>query len=373
MKKLILSLILLIAAAGGVAGYRWFARPMAEVYVTRRGTAISAVYGTVKVTPMMRMNARALVSGVIEFASTNESAVVAVGMDVKKGQLLARVTPYDLQRELARVESDWNAAEERLRLGPPSLPLLATTEAMLGRLEKLAQNQNAPISEVGRVSNEVRTLRERVQSEKVELERAVVALREQYGVLRDRQARTEIRSPQDGQITSIGVISGDIVGENSIPFVVSTYRTFLEGQINEEDVGALAPKQKAIVQLYSYPQQEFTATLRDILPAGENQRYTVLLDLDAPPANLRSGMNGEMNIILAKRENTLIIPTRALLLGRVFVVQDGVIRVRTVKTGLHSLELTEIAEGLKEGDAVVVADHDAFRPGEWVRTITVIR
>jgi multidrug efflux pump subunit AcrA (membrane-fusion protein) len=82
-------------------------------------------------------------------------------------------------------------------------------------------------------------------------------------------------------------------------------------------------------------------------------------------------MTGEMNIIAGKRENALIIPSRAVLGDRVFVVKDNVVKPRAVTVGFHNLERTEIIDGLEEGEQVVVADQDLFRPGQRVRAVTV--
>jgi len=128
---------------------------------------------------------------------------------------------------------------------------------------------------------------------------------------------------------------------------------------------------KAAVRLYSYANQDFTATVSQILPTANNQRYTITLTLDNPPPNLMSGMTGEMNVVAGKRENALIIPSRALLAGRVFVVKDGVVKPRAVKVGFRNLERAEILDGLKEGEQVVVADQDLFKPGQRVRAVTI--
>jgi multidrug efflux pump subunit AcrA (membrane-fusion protein) len=84
-----------------------------------------------------------------------------------------------------------------------------------------------------------------------------------------------------------------------------------------------------------------------------------------------SGMTGEMNVIAGQRENALVIPSRAVLGDRVFVVKDDVVKPRAVKVGFHNLEHTEIIDGLKEGEQVVVADQDLFKPGQRVRAVTV--
>jgi len=203
------------------------------------------------------------------------------------------------------------------------------------------------------------------------LDRSATILREQAGVLQDRKARCLITSPIDGLLDSINVVNGEFITENSTPFVVATKATALEGQINEEDVGQVAPQMKAAVRLYSYANQNFTATVTQVLPTANNERYTVMLILDNPPPSLMEGMTGEMNIIAGKRENALIIPARAVLADRVFVVRGGIVKPRGVKVGFRNLERAEILDGLKDGEQVVVADQDLFRPGQRVRVVTI--
>ena len=82
-------------------------------------------------------------------------------------------------------------------------------------------------------------------------------------------------------------------------------------------------------------------------------------------------MTGEMNIIIARRENALVVPSRALMMDQAFIVEDGIIKMRSLKTGYRGLETVEIVNGLSEGDQVVVSDQDTFRPGQRVRPVTV--
>ena len=97
----------------------------------------------------------------------------------------------------------------------------------------------------------------------------------------------------------------------------------------------------------------------------------MLLDLENPPENLLAGMTGEMNIITGRHENALLVPTRAVLVDQVWQVKLGVVEKRTVKIGYRTLEFSEVLEGLKEGDRVVVSDQDKLRPGQFVRQRTV--
>jgi HlyD family secretion protein/macrolide-specific efflux system membrane fusion protein len=372
MKRFVILAALIVSATGASLYGLWASRPTAEVYVAQRGTATSAVYGTVKVVASMTLNVRARNSGTIRFSDRLATNAV-VSLVVTQGELLATITNEDLDRDVAKAETDLKAAEERRIIGPPSQQPLNTQEALLTRLEKLAQMQNVPAADLERTRNDVQALRERVRFEQLELDRQVVMYREQAGVLQDRKAHCFITSPIGGHLNAINCLNGEFINEGSTPFVVATESTFLEGQINEEDVGQVAPPMKAAVRLYSFATKDFTATVSQVLPTANNQRYTITLTLDHAPPNLMSGMTGEMNIIAGKRENVLIIPSRAVLADRVLIVKDSVVASRTVKIGFRNLDRTEILEGLKEGEQVVVADQDLFRPGQRVRTVTTNR
>jgi RND family efflux transporter MFP subunit len=368
MKKHVILAAAIVSATAVILYGLWASRPVAEVYVAQRGTAISAVYGTVKLVASLTINARARSSGTIHLSEavlTNNNA----GLDVKQGELLGTIVSEDLDREITKAEADLKAAEERRTLGPPTQPQLNTQEAYLARLEKLAQTQSVPATDLERTRNDVQTLRERVRGEQVELDRVVTIYREQAGVLQDRKARCFITAPIDGYLSAINCLNGEFVTEGSNPFTVATRSMYLEGQINEEDVGLVAPNMKASVRLYSYANQEFIATVVQVLPTANDQRYTITLTLDKEPPNLLAGMTGEMNITAGKHDNALIVPSRAVLADRVWVVKDNVVMPRDVKVGFRNLERAEILDGLKEGEQVVVADQDLLRPGEHVRAI----
>ena len=62
----------------------------------------------------------------------------------------------------------------------------------------------------------------------------------------------------------------------------------------------------------------------------------------------------------------MLVPTRALLVDQVWQVKHGVVEKRTVKIGYRSLEISEVLEGLKEGDRVVVSDQEKCSPDNWL-------
>jgi multidrug efflux pump subunit AcrA (membrane-fusion protein) len=126
---------------------------------------------------------------------------------------------------------------------------------------------------------------------------------------------------------------------------------------------------KAKVQLYAYRTRTFTARVTSVQPAADptTQRYTVVLEMESPPDNLMAGMTGEMNIITGTHDNSLLVPTRALLVDQALIVKGGIVHSRTVGLGFRTLDFTEVTSGLEEGSHVIASDQDKFHPGETVR------
>ncbi len=366
---------LALAAAvllGGFLMWRSLGRSVAEVYSVTKGTATAAVYGTVKIQSAVTREVRAQNTGIIKFAEGIASGVVSIGSGVKRDQVLAVITDETTAKALRSAQTELTTAEERLKVGPPSAQPLRTAQDNLARMKTLRAN-TIPAAELEKMEAEVKRVTDEVRFQKLELQKAVDIGQVNVSSLQDQVKKTELRSPMDGILNAIAPADGDTVFANNLLFTVATRETYVDGQVNEEDVGEIRDGMKADVRLYSYSQREFTAKVSTVLPSTDatSQRYSVLLYLDNPPENLRSGMTGEMNIIIARRENTLVVPSRALSIDQVLVVKDGVIQPRTVKTGYRGLETVEILGGLEEGDQVVVTDQETFRPGQRVRPVPV--
>jgi RND family efflux transporter MFP subunit len=369
-KQFIILAVLVFAGLFGIHFYQ-SSRPVVEVVAARRGTAVYAVYGTVKVVPTVTFSVHARSVGILKYSDPLAQATNLVGLEITNGQLLGEIMNESLDRDFAKADAELSAAQDRQKLGPAGAPALKTQEALVVRLEKLVALSNVPPSDVEHAENDLTTSRELVRQQEIEIDRSLNVARQEFDNLKQQKDRCKLFSPFDGLINAYNAVDGEFLIDGSIPFVLVTKTSKLEGQVNEEDVGHVAGKMKATVKLFAYPDRELTATVQQVLPTVNNQRYTVNLTLDQPPDNLMSGETGEMNIISGARENALLIPSRALVVDRVWVVQDGVVQPRTVKIGFHSIERAEILDGVHEGDLVVVADQDLLRTGQRVRAITL--
>src|SRR5947208_14344045 len=116
--------------------------PVAEVVTVRRGTAISAVYGTVRIEPAFVVRIRAQNDGFIQLAEPFSAGRGAIGKSVENGQLLATIADEDTARQLKQARADLQAAVDRAALPRPSSDFLKAAAHNLSRLQKLVSSGN---------------------------------------------------------------------------------------------------------------------------------------------------------------------------------------------------------------------------------------
>src|SRR5438270_8679102 len=316
-----------------VAAIWYWLLPVAEVAAVRRGTALSAVYGTVRIEPAFVVHVRAQNAGFIQLADAFSAGRGAIGKGVQKGQLLATIADETTARQLKQAQADLQAATQRAALPLPSSELLKTAEDNVQRLEKLAALNNVPAVDYEKAKSEANRLRDVVETERIERNRNLEALESAYKKLEAQMKNSEIRAPMEGLVTNIQTIDGELVAEGNELFTVSSRKNYVRGEVNEEDVGEVKPGMKANVQLYAYATRTFEARVSSVQPAADpdTQRYTVILEMEKPPDNLMAGMTGEMNVITGTHENALLVPTRALLVDQALIIKHGMVQRRTVK------------------------------------------
>ena len=347
----------------------FFLMPVAEVARVQRGTAISAVYGTVRIEPAFVVRVRAQNDGFIRLAESFAAGRGAIGKGVQRGELLATIADEETSRQLKQARTDLQAAIDRAALPLASSELLKAAEDNLQRLEKVVSSGNVPAVEYQKSKSEVNRLRGAVETERIERDRNLKSLEETTKKLEAEMKNAEVRSPIEGILTNVQTIDGELVSDGNELFTVSSRKTYVRGEVNEEDVGEVKPGMKAKVQLYAYRTRTFTGRVTSIQPAADptTQRYTVVLEMENPPDNMMVGMTGEMNIITGVHENALLVPTRALLVDQALAVNGGIVQRRTVNVGFRTLDFSEALSGLADGDHVIVADQDKFHSGQPVR------
>ena len=94
-----------------------------------------------------------------------------------------------------------------------------------------------------------------------------------------------------------------------------------------------------------------------------------------PSGALIDGQLWEVNLEAGKPEEQVVVPQAALLTDQqgvyVFVVEDGKVAIRRIRTGGAAGEDVIVTEGLSGGEPVIVQGLEALRPGMAVRASPV--
>ena len=82
--------------------------------------------------------------------------------------------------------------------------------------------------------------------------------------------------------------------------------------------------------------------------------YDAIVKLEKTPDGLRPGMTAQIEIAMPQRKNVLAVPSEAIGLADghdvCFVVHEDGLERRDVKVGEVTRELTEVTNGLREGE-----------------------
>ncbi|MEM1416872.1 MAG: efflux RND transporter periplasmic adaptor subunit, partial [Myxococcota bacterium] len=198
-----------------------------------------------------------------------------------------------------------------------------------------------------------------------------------------RRGRTVVRAPTEGVIVGLEAEIGDLVAPQvPVAQVVRMERVEVALRVVEEDFVRLETGLQAQIAPPSMPGFSRTGTLVRLSPVLDRLTRTgeVVVQVENADGRLRPGMVTEVGIELERREDVLLVPSRALLLttrtdedglARLFVVADGRAERRDVRLGKRYAaageQRVEIVQGIDAGAAVVVRGQTLLRDGARVR------
>lgn len=355
--------LVLVAVAAVAAAAYYFSRPVAKVVPVVSGPAINAVPGSVTIYAEYQMELKSEIGGRVLRSKLDP------GLRIREGDFLVQIDPGDLDLEIERIESEFNAHKSRVAVGSSIRLEFDTVSEQLENMERLFKMGNASESQVTQQRRTLRQYEQRLELEAVENKLKTEGYENTLKVKRRQLDKMTIRAPLDGVISAVYARPGDLIGSNApIATLISTSRT-VEAKISEENFAGLSLGQKASVRFLGYGSQLYGASITKILPTADpqTQRYMIHLNVDLPPEKLVPGLTGEVSIVVGQRQAEAIVPRRALRGTQLLVVSDGRVQLRNVTLG-YVLNQAEVLTGVRAGEMVITDELDRFQPGDRVRT-----
>lgn len=299
---------------------------------------------------------------------------------VTKGQVLATLVHATLDAQLAQNTALLAKADASIARAGSTI---AQAEAAL-KEAKNALERAKPLRQSGYLSDSVFDQREAAArtSEAVlvaardglkvaEAEKA--SLEAQRQELEWRRSKTEVKAPAEGLVSRRDVRVGSLAASTADAMfrIIARGEIELDAEVPEAELASIKAGQPATVAVAGLG--EVTGKVRLVSPEIDRTtrlgRVRISLTSKEP---LRIGGFGRGTVATANGRG-LAVPASAVLYGpdgaSVQVVKGGRVSTRKVKTGLRAGGRVEIAEGLVDGEVVIVRSGTFLRDGDQVRPV----
>ena len=323
------------------------------------------------------------------------------GTRVSKGMLLAQIDDTDYLLEVKRAEATVEAADSRLQqlvtgARPQEVQLakaemdqsladLEKRKADRERAKKLFDGQyiSAQDWDAARTAYEVAVAthqkakenlglvtegprKEEIAAARAQLDQSKAAL----SLARQKLGKTKVSSPLAGVVRLKRVSKGEYVKNGNPLFtIIQSNPLKLRFTLSEKDVGKVKPSQEVLLRVDAFADKEFKGKVTTIFPSLEEKTRTLMVEalVPNPEESLKAGLFTKVILYTGPPKETVVIPITALLYEeakiKVFVEDGGRAKEKSISIGGKYGELMEIAEGLKEGEKVVVAGQQNLSDG----------
>jgi RND family efflux transporter MFP subunit len=283
---------------------------------------------------------------------------VEVGDVVRRGQVLMRLDPQDLQLARAQAYAALQSAESNRDL--------ARTE--LARYQDLSQKNF--------VSQAVLDAKQSTfKSAQASYDQAFAA----YGNQTNQLSYADLVSDVDGVVTGIDAEVGQVVTVGTaVVRVARPDQKEIAVSIPEDKVDAIRHSGNVRAFVWSDRSRELAAKVREIAPAADpaTRTYTTKVSIPDAPPEVRLGMTAYVAFAAIRSEvpaDAMVkLPLSALFQDKaataVWVVENGAVKMVPVQV-VAADENMLIAKGILPGQTVVTAGVHGLKAGQKVRVL----
>jgi len=266
---------------------------------------------------------------------------VEEGEQVKKGQLLMKLEPDELEFTEARARVEFEQEKN-----------------FYERKQKMFEKQLLS-------KEEFETAKFALQAKEIAWKKARLNLN-----------HTQIRSPIDGVIGERLRRLGDRVQPSDKLFtVIDNEEMIAVIHVPEREIGLIKKGQKAFIKSQHLGNSQFDGWIKRVSPVVDPQSGTfkVTVGIRNEQDRLRPGMFVNVHVITDVHKNTVLIPKTALVYEndrmQVFVVRDNKAKRLDLDAGYQDYEKIESLSGIEPGEKVIVLGQAGLKDGASVNIV----
>ena len=340
------------------------------------------------------------------------SVYVELGDRVKKGQLIAEVDPENIENAISQINAQISSLSGQKNATGISNPqgreievqkiLVENTKRSLDKAVSDLEKAESLLAAGGISESELEVIRSSTKDIESELRiqennlaamennsyamnsyfnGQIQSLQSQKAALLSKRAKAQMLSPFDGIITSLNISDGGFVSpQMPVADISSADNKTVFSEI-AANVAAELGEGDSVEIIYETKNSEKTFqgkitrisdfAVTSISSLGlEEQKMTVETFFEGIE-DIPAGYSLDINFVTIEKKDVFSIPKMCIFEkdgeDHIFKVEDGRIKTQKVRTGIETATMTEIIEGVEEGDAVVAEpDNEKLRDGTRV-------
>jgi HlyD family secretion protein len=391
-KFLFITILLLVIVGAGVYALTLLSRPANEIDPSRlaaaeRGDIARSVVAVGKIEPIAKVEIKSKANGIIQ------EIKVEAGDLVNEGQVLVELDKENLNARLREARAALIGAQANAKAAQAELEKnkieaegvdVAFAKRNLARADELSKQGLIPQQshDDARLALELAENKQRASQSQLSITQARVAQAE--AAIAQAQATVErsqeeldnatIRSPIKGMVLSRDVEIGSPVssilnmgaGATLVMVLGDIREVFVRGKVDEADIGLVRLNQPARIKVETFKDRQFEGRVTQISPLGVEKdnvvSFEVKVSIDNASGELRANMSANAEIVLDEHKNTVLVPEKAVIYdaqrnASVEIPKLGAPKGREskpIKVGFSNGTRTEVLEGLKEGQRVIL-------------------
>ncbi|MGH9145101.1 MAG: efflux RND transporter periplasmic adaptor subunit [Vicinamibacterales bacterium] len=352
-----------------------------------RGTMVRSVVATGKIEPMTKVEIKSKANGIIKVLHVEVDQRVQEGevlVELDKENLMARVRESRATLQGARAAYEAAEAQHAKNAIEAEGPEVEFAQRAYERAKTLSEQNLIAQSGLDEARNALDQAENRRRAARSQLAVAKAKVAEAAANVAQAQASADraeeelanatIRAPIRGTILARDVEVGSPVssilnmGAAATPVLTlgDISHVFVRGKVDEADIGHVQLGQPARITVETFRDRVFKGRVTQISPLGVERdnvtNFEVRVSIDNPGNELKANMTANAEIVLEERTGALIVPEAAIAYDAERKPSVEVLdpaakdnrRRAAIRVGISNGTRTQVLDGVKEGDRVVL-------------------
>ena len=305
---------------------------------------------------------------------------VDLGSVIRKGEVLVKLVRSELDLRVGLAEAQLQQAcatigitpaEDETLFDPTTAPGVNMEQAMVNEAQSTVNRAQQLLSSRAVTEQEFDTMVAQLKAAQARYNAAVNTVGEQISMIGVRRKElalakqmvtdSEVVAPFDGVVGERLVSPGEFVaaGQAVVTLVRADVLRFTAG-IPESRAAEIHVGQQLQIKSGMNIPTAIDTKLSRVSPTVMQATRSILIEADVPNPSLelQAGLFAEAEVVVDPKAESIVVPFTAVSrfagVQKVWIVEDGVARQQTIRTGREEADRVEILAGLADGAMVVL-------------------